>query len=247
MHIHSTYSFDGKISLSELVEVARHHGHRFAILTEHAEGMSREQMKRLVAECAEASGGDFLLIPGLEVICRHNLHILALGVTEYLSTTEPARLVEEIHDLGGLAVLAHPGRKLQAAAASKLGLDGVEIWNARHDGRLVPSMRSIKLLRKLVSSNGHLTGCCGLDLHERRRFTNLHVAMRVRRLTAREVLENIKTGEFVISNSIISIDPLGDLSMMEKAVFTSVNCTYRSAKLLKIATRKILRHVVDRR
>jgi len=243
LHIHSTYSFDGKISLEELVEICRKHGHSFAVLTEHAERMTNRDMKRLVLECDERSVDNFVLIPGLEIICDGNLHILALGVEEYLYNTEPESLIEEVHELGGLAVLAHPSKKTPSTRVAGLELDALEIWNARHDGRLAPRMGSIKLCR--IIGDGRLPGCCGLDLHEKEKFIDLHVKMKVNDINANNILNNIKFGRFKISNSIISVDPYEDPGIIDRSFYSTINGFNFSIKMAKILFRKIQKSLLN--
>ena len=242
LHVHSTYSFDGKISLEELVEMCRKRGHRFAVLTEHAEGMTHRDMRKLVLECAERSENGFVLIPGLEVICDGNLHILALGVEEYLYNTEPESLIDEVHELGGLAVLAHPSGRTPITRVAELELDALEIWNARHDGRLAPRMSSIKLIR--IIGDCRLPGCCGLDLHEKEKFINLHIKMRVNDINANNILDNIKFGRFKISNGIISVDPYDEPDIICKSFYSSINAFNFSIKLTKIVIKKIKKFIL---
>jgi len=243
MHIHSTFSFDGKISLVELRDLCLEHGHSFAILTEHAEGMSRSEMEALVSECENLSDDSFILIPGLEVICEHNLHILAPGIRKYLSTTDPEKFIEQVHRSGGLAILAHPGRKTPESRVIDLNLDGIEIWNARHDGRFAPRMASLNLLRRINKQNGHVSGCCGLDLHEKAKFFNLHIRMEISDLTADDILDKLREGKFEISNGIININPEVSVNSFEKAFYTAVNNFCFSVKLAKIAGKKIKKHI----
>lgn len=237
VHIHSTYSYDGRISLDEIAEICRTHGHSFVILTEHAEGMNQGSMRRLVSECNEKSRDDLIIIPGLEVVCDGNLHILAFGVDEYLNITDPEKLVEQVHHLDGLAVLAHPSRKTSAKRVAELELDALEIWNARHDGRLAPRVASIKLLRSI--GDGYLPGCCGLDLHDKKKFVNLHIRMDVKELSRENILRNIKLGKFKISNNIISVNPKEDPNIMGKSFYYAINSFNYSLKLLRICCKKI--------
>jgi len=75
---------------------------------------------------------------------------------------------------------------------------------------------------------------------------NLHIRMNVEELTPEKVLENIKIGEFKISNDIISIDPKEHPNFIKKSFYLSINSFNYSLKLMRIARRKVKRLLLKR-
>ncbi len=83
IHVHSEYSYDGTLSLEELVSLCKEGEDRFVILTEHADDFYDSKMDMLVDECKKLSTKDFILIPGLEFNCE-GMHILAIGIEKFI-------------------------------------------------------------------------------------------------------------------------------------------------------------------
>ncbi len=108
----------------------------------------------------------------------------------------PAEAIVRIHDAGGVAVVAHPGRTGLSHAEiehfATLGLDGVEVFYPRHDaemtGRFLSLARRLGLLVTGGSDDhgdineGRLMGTIRLD---RAHVDALHGAIRHRRGAAR--------------------------------------------------------------
>ena len=124
LHIHSERSFDGCMSLSEIVTLARERGLNGVAICDH---------DRVLDEVPEFD--DFLVIPATEVSTERG-HLLGLFVREPIETRKFSESVTAIHAQGGLAVIAHPFE--HSTDANRLDdvmsrLDGVEIWNSRAD------------------------------------------------------------------------------------------------------------------
>lgn len=124
LHIHSERSFDGCMSLSEIVALARERGLNGVAICDH---------DRVLDEVPEFD--DFLVIPATEVSTERG-HLLGLFVREPVETRKFSESVTAIHAQGGLAVIAHPFE--HSTDANRLDdvmsrLDGVEIWNSRAD------------------------------------------------------------------------------------------------------------------
>ena len=124
LHVHSERSFDGCMSLSEIVALARERGLNGVAVCDH---------DRVMADVPECDG--FLIIPATEISTERG-HLLGLFVTEEITTREFFAAVDAIHAQGGLAVIAHPFE--HSTDANRLDdvmsrLDGVEIWNSRAD------------------------------------------------------------------------------------------------------------------
>ena len=64
LHVHSTYSYDGKESLLSLRNFLVEKGISFCCLTEHTDYLTLEEAQRFAQECRALSTGTFLFIPG---------------------------------------------------------------------------------------------------------------------------------------------------------------------------------------
>lgn len=82
-----------------------------------------------------AAPDDLEVISATEVTTSQG-HLLALGIEHAPSQSDPLTVIDEVHDLGGVAVLSHPFDKLRQYYDSNLdsiagAVDGVEIINSR--------------------------------------------------------------------------------------------------------------------
>lgn len=166
IHVHSHFSRDGLCSVADLAAFARESGFQFVGLTDHAEDLSPPDFEVLRRECKEHSDEFCVMIPGLEYRCTGEIHILGLGITHEISNDDPIVVASEITRMGGLAVLAHPGRNgYQCPPELCAVLTGIEIWNAGYDGRFVPPLAGIQLLEEARKVNPSILGIGGADLH----------------------------------------------------------------------------------
>lgn len=209
-HLHSNYSYDGKLSLEELRKECLKRRHNFMIVTEHAEDFDAERVKSYLAECRKLTDRDFVVIPGLEFRMEdeRDSHILVIG-SEILSVGNADEIWKKIMETEthALTVLAHPSRNGHYIPKNLEGkINGVEIWNAAYDSRYLPSDRAIRLLMSLKSKNSRMVGFGGLDLHDMSGFRDLRIQMIKPCKTEIELLDNLKAGRFKIKGSIASID-----------------------------------------
>ena len=124
LHIHSEQSFDGCMSLSEIVRLARERGLNGVAICDH---------DRVLESVPEYD--DFLVIPATEISTERG-HLLGLFVREPIETRQFSEAVTAIHAQGGLAVIAHPfehSKDEHRLDDVMSRLDGVEIWNSRAD------------------------------------------------------------------------------------------------------------------
>jgi hypothetical protein len=210
IHVHSDFSRDGLCSIADLAEFAREAGFQFVGLTDHAEDLSVVDMKNLQQECERNSDESLVLIPGLEFRCTGDFHILGLGVTCHISSEDPLRVAHQIGRMGGLAVLAHPGRSGYLCPQELRGvLNGIEIWNAAYDGRFVPPLAGFHLLQQARSSNSAISGFGGADLHGLFRPPGVVVQLQVNgntRIHAPMILDCLRSGKFIVRGKYVSFD-----------------------------------------
>ncbi|QDP98720.1 phosphoesterase [Microlunatus elymi] len=129
-HVHSIYS-DGRRTPERVAELARAGGLDFMISTEHNTPAAHPVWGAL-------AGDDLLIITGEEVTTR-NGHLLALGIEPgswvdwrfRAIDDQLGQIADRIHDLGGIAVAAHPYGGC-IGCFWKFGyaaVDAVEVWN----------------------------------------------------------------------------------------------------------------------
>ncbi len=111
LHIHTTLSSDGTLSLNQVKNLLQKKGFDFAIITEHSQDVNRQTFSYLASECKNRSDKSFLFIPGLEFNSAGGLHILGIGIEGFMDEEDPAEIIKEIHIKGGLAILAHPSEE----------------------------------------------------------------------------------------------------------------------------------------
>ena len=149
LHIHSNFS-DGSEDFDKLVEQAKKLNMKYIALTDHNCVLGHKTTKYK---------NDPILIKGVEFDCFYKmslLHILGYGIDvenekinalcaknekeqkndfiRILKSRHPKKVIEAIHDAGGIAVLAHPcccnvfNLDNFVSNLVKLGLDGIETY-----------------------------------------------------------------------------------------------------------------------
>ena len=167
LHVHSTFSYDGESTLAELAAWGRRRGLEAIFLSEHVNDFDETKMRRLVAECAALRGSGAELVPGLEFAVRGGFHLLGYGVATFRAEADPAEAVRFIQGQGGVAVLAHPIRYRGRWPAPEVlrVMNGIEVWNARYDGRFFPSGDVMSAFRTRCDEWDAVHPFGGQDLH----------------------------------------------------------------------------------
>ena len=118
IHIHSAYSFDGRIPVVDIVEAAKKTRLDFLMLTDHSNLQAKE-------EGLEGWHGDTLLIVGQEIAPRFN-HYLAFGINRPVFVPEdgpdndPQVYIDQVRNQGGIGFIAHPDH------------EGTEMFHVKH-------------------------------------------------------------------------------------------------------------------
>lgn len=183
LHIHTTMS-DGLGDYTQIVESAKSQGYKYIAITDHNTVEAHKNIK------------DDILITGAEFDCWHGyvfLHLLAYGIDinhpsiqPFLARTKsetegvlirllPKRnlkkLINAIHDSGGIAVLAHPACcwaiSLERFVKSliKLGLDGIETYYPYPRFRKFAKFHSAEDVIKIAENHPELIKTGGTDFH----------------------------------------------------------------------------------
>lgn len=211
LHLHSTYSYDAKLSLSELKQVLLARGVTCALMTEHTDEMTEEKAKAYIAECAELSDDSFLFIPGFE-ISYSSTHILAPGCTTFLSqhATRDELIAWRTH--APLMVLAHPHRNGYRTDMIPDGiLDGIEIWNAQYDGKVVPRNGARRMYARLARTTRNLGAFCGWDFHRASHAGGPVIALDVPERTHEAVIAALCARTFTLRSSVVEVRADGAL------------------------------------
>ena len=119
LHIHTIYSPDGTEEPIKIAKFLKKNGFAGMAIVDH------NTIKG--AFIAKGNIENFIIIPG-EEIKTNGGHILAIGIEEDIKSRIANEAVEEIHDKGGIAIIAHPIRFMRPSVSK---IDAVEAINAR--------------------------------------------------------------------------------------------------------------------
>jgi hypothetical protein len=165
-HVHSDWSYDGRVPLPELAALFAAHRYDAVFICEHDRGFSVAHKQEHEAACAEASRAGALLIPGIEYAGPDDhLHVPVWGPVPFLGEGVPTvHLLTEVSEHGGAAVIAHPRRhdawRMIDPAWLPLAV-GIEIWTRKWDG-WAPNRWAVA-----QAERAGLVPVVSLDLHRR--------------------------------------------------------------------------------
>ena len=172
LHIHSTFS-DGGVDVEELVEQAKNKGLKYISISDH---------NTLDAYLKTDILNEDIIIPAIEFDCWFGtvfLHMLGYGVdvnnkelqslcaknkrgtqadwVRIFSSRHPKKVIEAVHNAGGIAVLAHPaccftltGPDRLVKNLKKLGMDGLEVYYPYNRHRGIIKFCTAKNIDKLA-------------------------------------------------------------------------------------------------
>jgi len=152
LHVHSSFSPDGRDGVDRFVELAARAGVNGFALTDHNSVAGHSRLAEL-----SRSHPELRLIPGVEVSTAQG-HLLAYGVTEVPPRGRPvAETIDWVNDHGGVPVLAHPFRWVHGVGGSAGGtvkVPAVEILNGHNGPRPNRSARALAADRALGTTGG---------------------------------------------------------------------------------------------
>ncbi len=203
LHVHSKLSHDGTLTVPDLAQFYQQRGYEFVCVSEHSQDMNEARILDLKALCARASTPQFCIIPGIEYSCSTGLHIVGAGCTALVDTTDPVKVVEEIHAQGGFAVLAHPKRIDWRCAEELISvLDAVEVWSIGYDGKFLPAPIAVKAVGVMQDANPAILLVAGHDLHRTEAFYDAAVIVKTDELSREAVLDSLRAGQYRIQSSL---------------------------------------------
>jgi hypothetical protein len=240
LHLHTTYS-DGELTLEELKARFQKEGFQCLMMSDHAESMTPEQMEVYVAQCRALSDDRFCIIPGLEFAYqfeRGSLHLLGYGVSRRRREENPVKMVEMIHRLGGVAVLAHPYPPLLPQMIPMKGMiDGIELWNTKYNGRLAPAIWNYQLLKEVRELRPEVLGFYGTDFHWKTQYVGLAVWIEAEKLSPVLLLAALRSGKFYAEKGGLRLTPDGSLSAGQKRSFERRERFYRVWRTMVVGAR----------
>ena len=211
LHLHSHYSYDAKLGLAELKDILRERGASFACVTEHTDEMTQEAAERFVAECRALSDATFCMIPGFE-ISYEDTHILAPGCTTFLAQHPTEAQLREWRTHAPLMILAHPHRNGYHDRAPHGMIDGIEVWNAQYDGKLVPRNGARALLARARKEQQALRAFAGWDLHREAHAGGPLIAVDAPELTEEAIIKALTDGAYALRSAVVEVGPDGSMS-----------------------------------
>lgn len=183
LHIHTKHS-DGYGDETQIVNSAKEQGYNLIAITDHNTVEAHKNLQ------------DEILLTGVEFDCWFEyvfIHLLAYGIDINHSTIQPflaknkkdtesviprliskrnvKKLIEAIHQAGGVAVLAHPACYWALSLEKlikdlmKIGLDGVEVFYPYPHLRSVVKFHSAEKVLKIANKYPQLIKTGGTDFH----------------------------------------------------------------------------------
>ncbi|MFW5929122.1 MAG: PHP domain-containing protein, partial [Halobacteriota archaeon] len=153
LHVHSGSSYDGEGSVDEILDAAEESGLDVVAVTDH------DEIDASLEAVEEAVERDVVAVPGVEVSSADG-HVLAWNVRERPRRGRPVEdTVDEIRDLGGVAVIPHPFQRLRHGVGGVEDCDAVEVYNSR-----LLTGWSNRQARRFASGHG-LPMVAGSDAH----------------------------------------------------------------------------------
>jgi hypothetical protein len=155
-------------------------GCSLVLTAEHDESFDRDRWERYREACFTASNSQILIVPGIEYSDASNtVHVLVWGnhIPFLGPVKETERLLKNVSEVHGLAVLAHPSRRdawQKFDSSWEPLLLGIEQWNRKVDG-VAPSKEAAALMTR---SPG-LVPFVGLDFHRSNQFFPLTMKLQV--------------------------------------------------------------------
>jgi len=236
LHLHTTLSHDGAMSLEELVAFLKNKGYDYLALTEHSYDVDNDSVRSLVEKAGQLSTPDFLIIPGIEFRCHGWVDIIGYGVTELIDNEDPSAVIDHIHNRGGVAVFAHPNVRDYPVDRSWVSkLDGCEIWNVSNEGKFLPRPSAIRKFEELAASREGMLAFTGLDLHRTISYCGLVAETHAPNLTRNDILHALRSGDFTSRSSLFSLaanDRVSGITMARIRLMRSVLDVVRSLRNL---------------
>lgn len=219
-HVHSNHSQDADLSISELAKFFKEQNIHFVCLTDHnpkedGSFISEQEMAEIVEECAAVSDKSFLMVPGLECETEDVTHILGIGIAKPVPSKDWSQIVTNIHEQGGLAVIAHPLFFENTYDLNLIEqLDGIEVWNSK--GILsIPDIPAVNMLARMRKRRHKQFGTFGIDFHRQKDLKPLRIIFSDDILTVKSVLRALKTEGFLLQSPKFELGSMSEFPVVD--------------------------------
>ncbi len=243
VHVHSNYSHDGVLPLSELKKQLFSHGVSFCCITEDAKEMTPTTAAAFVDECHQLSDQAFVFIPGFEVLYQ-GAQLLLIGTSVFRGAQiDESELLSwrEVTPLMFLARGAAVGKDIDDALLALL--DGIEVWNQNCDGSWAPDFESLATLRQLQVHKPELRAIGGLGLYAPVRTFLPELELEIDTLEASEVVRQIGLGFYAIVS--------GKTALGSNGTFVTgggpATCLKSHASRFVLRTQRLMKTLVGKR
>jgi hypothetical protein len=175
-HVHSEWSYDAEIPLSEIAALFHDKQCDAVFMCEHDRGFSQDRLDDYTRACEQAGLAGPLLVPGIEYADPEDrVHVPVWGPVPFLGEEVPTgELLRAVAAHGGAAVLAHPVRRDAWKTFVPEWLElcgGIEIWTRKWDG-WAPNPRACQ-----IAEEAGLVGFGALDLHRQHQMFPLRMEL----------------------------------------------------------------------
>jgi len=220
-HVHSNHSEDADLPIPELAKFFKAQNIHFVCLTDHnpkedGSFLSEQEMSQIVEECAAVSDRSFVMVPGVECETDDITHILGFGVTKPIRSKNWKKIVERIHEQGGLAVIAHPLFFEKSYDIELLELlDGIEVWNSLSSPG-IPDIRAVNMLSRMRKLKHRHFGTFGIDFHQQDNLKPLRIIFSDDNLTVDNVLKALKTDGYLLQSPQFELGPMAEFPFVDR-------------------------------
>jgi hypothetical protein len=206
-HVHASPG-DGSLTPGQLRDEAVRAGIDVFAVTNHNQFLAA----LLVAQLARSADAP-IVIPGEEVTDR-NYHLIAVGIHEVVRPgPTAARVADEIHAQGGIAIAAHPGNAFAWQDDSALSaIDGTEVAHPEHEEKY--RRQYIETFARARRVNPHIAPIGSSDFHNTPQLGECRTFLFVRERSVDGVLEAIRAGRTVAENERGEL--FGDPALVER-------------------------------
>jgi hypothetical protein len=224
LHVHSTLSRDGTMTIAELAVYFKQKGYQFLGMGEHAEDLNEAKVQALREQSAANSGDQFCVIPGIEFAVTGQIHIVGIGVVNLIRLDSPVYVADQMREQGGMSILAHP-KKLgwDCLPEVLLAVDAAEIWNIGYDGKYLPSVKALPAFERMQQINPKLLAIASHDFHRTASFYDVAIEMDAPMPASGTILQNLKCGAYRVRSAFFNCDQHGHVSAAGAALVRHVS------------------------
>jgi predicted metal-dependent phosphoesterase TrpH len=158
-HLHTHHSYDSKLKPGQIIDFALEKGIGMIAITDHGNMNGSLEAQKIVKE----RGLSLEIIVGAEYLTDCG-DIIGLFLKEEIRETQAEKLIEKIHEQGGLVVLPHPYYHHTLSEALIEKTDMIEVFNARCSEK--QNKNAVELAAKYNKPI-----ICGNDAHLRSELT----------------------------------------------------------------------------